>query len=103
MNNSDAYLWRELENTVKLFATELARNIYAAERSAEMSVIKCSSEYYVWNKNNAPLHKHSSIKDARAESQRLAKNNPGEEFFVVRVLESVVFSDNPFIYKHFHS
>ena len=60
------------------------------------------SQYYVWNKGNGePKKIHPTLELAREESNRLAKTNPGMEIFIVRVVESVIYNESPFRYKHF--
>lgn len=43
--------------------------------------------WVVWNPvNRNPLVKHQYLKDAKAEALRLAANNPGQEFYVLRTV-----------------
>lgn len=43
-----------------------------------------------------PQKRHESIESAQAEARRLAKLKPGTEFFVLRAMESVRYSENPY-------
>lgn len=40
--------------------------------------------WLVWNpQGRSPVYRHGSLKSAQAEAARLARNNPGEEFYVL--------------------
>lgn len=50
--------------------------------------------WLVWNPDgNMPRHRHASFMDAETEAKRLARNNPGQEFFVLRPVSATVKSD----------
>jgi len=58
--------------------------------------------YLIWNPNKkAPTKKHSNIREARAEAKRLAELNKGQEFIILKAVESVEYSTSPFKYKSF--
>lgn len=40
--------------------------------------------WLVWNpRGGAPTHQHPTLHQARAEAERLARMNPGQDFFVL--------------------
>ena len=44
--------------------------------------------YVIWNpKGNNPRKIHNSLKDAEKEAERLAKENPNQEFYVLKALK----------------
>jgi hypothetical protein len=58
--------------------------------------------YLVWNPcGTNPSKRHNSAEDARAEARRLCQLNPGQEFFVLRAIESVQYRTDPFVCKNF--
>ncbi len=43
--------------------------------------------WLVWNESgHAPTFKHDSEESARREAERLARNNPGQQFHVLQVV-----------------
>lgn len=60
------------------------------------------SFYVVWNPGgDAPFVRHGSVEKAREEARRLALLNPSAEFFVLRAVESVQYSTNPFVCRSY--
>ena len=58
--------------------------------------------YLVWKSGgDAPSRRHELIESAREEAKRLAKDNPGIEFFVTRAIEGVMYTENPFRIRNF--
>lgn len=59
------------------------------------------SIYIVWcpTSSTPPTKRHITFNEAQDEARRLAKLNPNKVFFICRVLQSLQYSDNPFIYK----
>lgn len=50
--------------------------------------------YLVWNPaGRSPQFRHCSIASARTEAERLAKENPGLEFFVLEPTHRIVRAD----------
>ncbi len=47
--------------------------------------------YVIWNpKCKNPHYKHTSLEDAEKEAERLAKENPNQEFYVLKAFKKVV-------------
>lgn len=60
-----------------------------------------SLRYLVWNpRAGLPTYAHTSLDSAIAESERLARNNPGQEFFVMEPC-GVSLVDAPSIFRRF--
>jgi len=60
------------------------------------------SEYYVWRKGwGEPKVGHQSHDVAFAEAKRLAQENEGVEFFVLRVVKSVTYKPSPFVIHNY--
>jgi len=58
--------------------------------------------YMVWrNGGYAPTKKHETIESAREESRRLAKQEPQVEYFILRVIEGVMYNENPYRVRNF--
>jgi hypothetical protein len=58
--------------------------------------------YMVWrNGGSCPTKRHETIESAREESRRLAESNPCIEFFVMRAIEGVTYTENPFRIRNF--
>lgn len=58
--------------------------------------------YVVWNPQAGnPKHKHATVELAREEARRLCQLNHGQEFFVMRAIESVQYRTDPFVHKNF--
>lgn len=56
----------------------------------------CQGEpfWLVWQpETGAPTHRHPHENEARAEAARLARNNPGKAFFVLRVMAAYQKTD----------
>lgn len=50
--------------------------------------------WLVWSPDgHNPQHRHATDTLAKQEAERLARSNPGKEFFVLEALGSVVKSD----------
>lgn len=50
--------------------------------------------YMVWSPQGGyPTHKHGSQAGAINEAERLARNNPGREFYILQALEGRVVND----------
>lgn len=60
-----------------------------------MQIMEDSTPFWlVWNPTGfPPKYKHSSVESAEAEAARLARCNPGQEFFVLRPVSSTEKSD----------
>lgn len=47
--------------------------------------------WLVWREfTTSPTHKHGTEASARREAERLARANPGEEFFILAAIDSCV-------------
>ena len=58
--------------------------------------------YLVWKSGgDAPTKRHELVESAREEARRLAESNPGMEFFIMRVIEGVTYSENPWRMRNF--
>lgn len=58
--------------------------------------------YYVWRiGGNAPNVEHSSLKSAEEEARRLAELNKGCFFAVIKCIEAVGYSNDPFVVVKF--
>ena len=58
--------------------------------------------YLVWNPTGGnPIKRHDSVEAAREEARRLCQLHHGQEFFVLRAIESVQYRTDPFICKNF--
>ena len=58
--------------------------------------------YLVWNPSgDNPKMRHDSIESARAEARRLCQIHRGQEFFVLRAVESVQYRTDPFVCKNY--
>ena len=58
--------------------------------------------YLVWKSGgDTPTKRHELIESAREEAKRLAKDNPGIEFFVTRAIEGVIYTENPWRCRNF--
>jgi hypothetical protein len=58
--------------------------------------------YLVWKSGgDAPTKRHELIESAREEARRLAKDNPQIEFFVMRAIEGVIYTENPWRCRNF--
>ena len=50
--------------------------------------------WLVWNpQGHSPQYQHSSTHSAEAEAKRLARNNPGQEFYVLAPIAKLVKQD----------
>jgi len=59
-------------------------------------------EYYVWRKGSGePTVAHLYHNVALDEAKRLATENEGAEFLVVRVVKSVQYKPSPFIINNY--
>ena len=55
------------------------------------------SKYYVWcPTRDMPTRAHPGVEEARIESRRLAEQNPEVEFIILRAVESVTCTQNPY-------
>jgi len=59
-----------------------------------------ASRYYVFGKNT-PTVLHPDLPTAEAEATRLARLNPGIEFYVLRAIKGIRFSHDPFIITNY--
>jgi len=59
-----------------------------------------ASRYYVFGKDT-PTVFHGTLNEASTEAKRLAKLNPGTEFFVLRAVKSICYMAEPFIQRSF--
>jgi hypothetical protein len=58
--------------------------------------------YLVWKSGgDAPTKRHELIESAREEARRLAHDNPCIEFFVMRTIEGVTYTENPWRMRNF--
>lgn len=58
--------------------------------------------YMVWRAGgDSPTRRHDTIESAREESRRLAKENPCMEFFILRAIEGVIYTENPYRIRNF--
>ena len=58
---------------------------------------RAKSLYLVWNPaGNNPQKRYWNVDEARKEARRLAEENQGAEFFVLRAVESVKYRTDPF-------
>lgn len=58
------------------------------------------SIYVVWNPSaENPKKRHETLESAREESRRLAQANPGQEFFVLRAVEAVMYREDPWRHR----
>lgn len=55
--------------------------------------------YLVWcpQTSNVLTVKHDTFTGARFEARRLAEQTPGNDFFVLRAVESVCYKPSPFV------
>jgi len=64
--------------------------------------MKENSIYMVWNPNGSvPVKRHDCIEQARFEARRLAELEKGQEFFILRAVESHKYSDSPWRVRTF--
>lgn len=58
--------------------------------------------YLVWNPGGTnPTCRHNTIESARNEARRLCQLHHGQEFFVLRAIESVQYRTDPFVCKNY--
>jgi hypothetical protein len=58
--------------------------------------------YLVWKGGgDTPTRRHDTIEEARMEQRRLAMENPGMEFFVLRAISGVIYRDDPWRCRNF--
>jgi hypothetical protein len=58
--------------------------------------------YMVWRSCGFPPNfQHETLEAAREEAKRLATLHPGNEFFVLRVLEGWSYKPEPFVRRSF--
>jgi len=58
--------------------------------------------YLVWKSDGStPIKRHETIASAREEARRLAKENQGLEFFIMRVIAGVKYMEDPWRYRNF--
>ena len=63
---------------------------------------RAKSIYLVWNPDgDKPKKKHNSVDEARKEARRLAEENHGAEFYVLRAVEAVRYRTGPFECRNF--
>lgn len=56
----------------------------------------------VWNPGGMnPQNRHRDIESARNEARRLCELHKGQEFFVLRAIESVQYRTDPFMCRNF--
>lgn len=50
--------------------------------------------FVIWNpKKSNPSHRHSNLPSAEAEAMRLARENPGHEFFILAAIAKATKQD----------
>ena len=60
------------------------------------------SFYVVWNPaDHNPIRRHDSIEQATEEARRLAQANPGIEFIVLRAIQGITWSADPWRTRNF--
>jgi len=62
---------------------------YSAENSEEKNMTQTRKFWMITGDGNSPKVRHTTRRDAVREAERLAKANPGVEFFVLESVELV--------------